>query len=256
VNKIEWSQAELADAIDLLPPAMLATTIALFVNGVWEDQPVLPVVLIFMAAVLSYAGFVFARFRSRLVRKLVEKWLNTRGSALHAQERVLVIGGGESGQFMSWWLNNGRNEGLFRIVGYIDDDLYKKDTRIRGVNVLGNRQDIPRLIERYDVGIILFAIHNIPSSERNRLLDICHTTAARVYIVPDVLANLRHVAGVHDTLETEEAGRPGETGFDMGAWLDSLEVSAQDGDLQGVQEQIRAMREKWQQPSDGAESRD
>jgi len=254
VNKIEWSRADLADAFDLIPPVMLATVIALFINRVLEDQPMLPVVLIIMAAVLSYVGFVFARFRSRLVRRLVEKWLNTRGSALNAQERVLVIGGGESGQFMTWWLNNGRNEGLFRIVGYVDDDLYKKDTRIRGVNVLGNRQDIPRLVEEYDVGIILFAIHNIPASERNRLLDICHATPARIYIVPDVLANLRQVARVQDNVEMEMAGETLDTKFDLQNWLDSLESKAQDGDLQGLQEQIRQMRDKWQQDFHGVEA--
>lgn len=253
VNKIEWSHAEMADAIDLIPPVMLATAIALFVNGIWEDQPVLPVVLIVMAAVLSYAGFVLARFRSRLVRRLVEKWLNTRGGALNAQERVLVIGGGESGQFMSWWLHNGQNEGIFRVVGYIDDDLYKKDTRIRGVNVLGNRQDIPRLVEEYDVGIILFAIHNIPASERNRLLEICNSTSARVSIVPDVLANLRHIARVHDGGGSEMAHETYESEFDLNAWLSDLEGKAEGGDLQGVQEQIRHLREKWQQASDAAE---
>lgn len=249
VNKIEWSHAEMADAIDLIPPVLLATAIALFVNGIWEDQPVLPVVLIIMAALLSYAGFVFARFRSRLVRKLVEKWLNTRGGALNAQERVLVIGGGESGQFMSWWLNHGRNEGLFRVVGYVDDDLYKKDTRIRGVNVLGNRQDIPWLVAKYDVGIILFAIHNIPTSERNRLLDICNSTTARVYIVPDVLANLRHVARVQDTGEPDTVIEPYKSEFDMSVWLSELEKKAEDGDLTGVKEQIREMQENWQQVS-------
>jgi len=44
---------------------------------------------------------------------------------------------------------------------------------LTGISVLGRRADIPRLVERYDVGLIFFAIHNITTADRGSLLDIC-----------------------------------------------------------------------------------
>ncbi len=60
-----------------------------------------------------------------------------------ATERVLVIGGGQAGQFAVWMLNSGQSSDLFHPVGIVDDDLYKQGVRIRGVDVVGRSEDIP-----------------------------------------------------------------------------------------------------------------
>ncbi len=256
VNRIAWSHARLVDAIDLLPAVALATIIALLLNFVWTAQPVLPPMLLMAAALLAYSGFVMVRFRSRLLQSLAARWLMMRGGALQAQERVLIVGSGESGRFISWWLQNGQNQGVFRVTGFVDDDLYKQDTRIRGVNVLGRREDIPRLVKEHDIGIILFAIHNISTEERRRLLDICGKTGARLFTVPDVLGKLREAA-LDDLLNGKRPAQ-GEAAHDeplaamadeigaaqMDAWLAQLGEMAAEGRLEAVQEQIRQIRER------------
>ncbi len=134
----------------------------------WNAQPVLPPAMILMTAVVAFAGFVLVRYRSRLISAWQTAGSKLRSGVFEAQERVLIVGGGESGQFLGWWLRNGDAGRLFRVAGFIDDDLYKQNTRIRGVDVLGRREDIPELVARYDVGLILFAIHNIPIEERTK----------------------------------------------------------------------------------------
>ncbi len=246
VNRIAWSQAHMMDIMDLVLPVGLATAIAVLANYFWVGEPSLPMPLVLMAAVLSFIGYVAVRYRIRLIRELAERWLRARGTAMKTLERVLIIGSGDSGQFMAWWLNSGRNQGLFHIVGYVDDDLYKQDTRIRGVNVLGRREDIPNLVVKYDVGIILFAIHNIPDSERDGLLQICQSTAARVYALPDILASLKRVANGLEENETagEVESIENIPADDLASWLDELETRAESGDLAGIQQQIHRMREK------------
>ena len=209
VNRIVWSKAGLMDALDLLPAVVLSTTIVLLLNILWNAQPVLPPAMILMTAVVAYAGFVLVRYRSRLISAMANRWLKTRSGVFEAQERVLIVGGGESGQFLGWWLRNGDAGRLFRVAGFIDDDLYKQNTRIRGVDVLGRREDIPELVARYDVGLILFAIHNIPIEERRRLLTICSSTPARVMMIPDVLGDLRDLVSgktVQPRMAKEQAG--------------------------------------------------
>ena len=59
--------------------------------------------------------------------------------------------------------------------------------------MLGKREDIPRLVGVHDIGIIIFAIHNIPSTERERVLAICRSTCARMVMIPDVFSGLREI---------------------------------------------------------------
>jgi len=149
-------------------------------------------------------------------------------------------------------LQNGASRGIFRTVGYVDDDLYKQDTRIRGVNVLGRREDIPALVKQYDVGIILFAIHNIPAAEKQRLLKICSSTSARLFSVPDIMANLREVAsGLEKPASTisltevqlQKFGRNGQLKpEEVDGWLAELEHLARAGASQALEDRIRSLR--------------
>jgi len=243
INRIAWSRAEFTNAIDLVFPVGVSVGIALLANYLWGDLLELPPLLIVMAGILSYVGYVLVRYRSKLLRYLAERWLTVRGGAIQAQERVLIIGGGETGEFAAWWLRNKQNQRIFRVVGFIDDDLYKQDTYIRGVHVLGRRNDIPELVAKHDVGIILFAIHNIPEEERISLLEICRSTSARLFVIPDITASLRMVA-------RDDPNQPDQPGVDretlspdrMRLWLDQLETMIGGGDLAGIQEQIDSLR--------------
>ena len=186
LNRIAWSRARPSDALGIGLAAALATGAALTVNAslpvrAWwpgagdifiKDRPMAPSALILVSACLALAGFVAVRYR----QALAVRWLGRRKIA---QERVLVVGGGETGQFAAWMLTHGPYASSFRIIGFADDDLFKQGLRIHGVNVIGQRADIPLLIEKYDIGLVIFAIHNISDAERQRLLDICASTPAR-----------------------------------------------------------------------------
>ncbi len=216
VNRIVWSQANFTDALDLLPALGLGTLLALLVSSLWQggvlDYPggPLPPALIVMGAGLAGIGFVTVRYRERLLATLAARLVAARPGAMDARERVLIVGVGEAGQFFAWWLQAGRAGSAFRVVGYVDDDLYKQQMRIRGANVLGRREDIPQLVRKYDIGIILFAIHNIPEEERRSVLEICKSTPARVVFAPDLLASLRHaVNGSQASGKTSLPGGPG-----------------------------------------------
>ena len=190
VNRISWSQASFRDALDLAPAVGLATLTVIVLDFVWQVHPLVPAGMVLMGAVMATLGFVTVRYRSRLLGELVMRWVAVRGVA-QAQERALIIGGGQSGKFVSWWLQSSSAGKAFRIVGYVDDDPFIQEARIHGVNVIGRTADIPDLVKEYDAGIIFFAIHNIPEAEKQRLLKVCQSTQAQVVNIPDVLGNLR-----------------------------------------------------------------
>lgn len=254
LNRIGWSRASFMEALDLLPAISMATLAALMMNRMWRGQPLLPVQLILLAAAIASAGFILVRYRSRLMSGLMVRWGRLSGTVSRAQERVLIVGSGESGQFLAWWLQTNSGGKAFRLVGFVDDDLYKQGSRFHGVDVLGQRDDIPRLVEKYDIGIILFAIHNIPEWERDQLLEICNSTKAQVVSIPDVIGDLRAVSRANRQSQTlDKVNRrvndinnsKGDLIFDrsqMYCWLEELREIAEKGDIQSLQVKIKEFR--------------
>ncbi len=244
VNRISWSQASFSEALDLLPAIALASVAILALNYLWPARPLLPVGMLLMGAAMASMGFVTVRYRDSLLSSLALRLENKRSVAA-VQERVLIVGGGESGQFVAWWLQNGSSGDMLRVAGYIDDDLFKQGTRIHGVNVIGRGDDIPDLVREHDAGILVFAIHNIPAKEKRRLLDICNATGARVVMVPDVLGNLRQFVDDIGRGASRGADRSGDTplaGASPAGNLDSLlaelDELAQLGDLEALRMRI------------------
>jgi lipopolysaccharide/colanic/teichoic acid biosynthesis glycosyltransferase len=248
-NRISWGRARPADALDLVPALGVATAAAVILNRLiqneYYDQPWFPEGMILVSAVVSTGGFLLARYRQRVLLALMD-WLTSRRGVAAAQERVMVVGSGEAGQFVAWWLQNGRSAKAFRVVGCVDDDMYQQGLRIHGMNVLGQTADIPQLAAQHDVGIILYAIHNISSAERRRILDLCYQTSAEVVLMPDLLSTLRDAAE-HERDDT----RPRKPRMKMlaefpaaqvDAWLADLAQLADDGDCEQLQDRIRALR--------------
>jgi lipopolysaccharide/colanic/teichoic acid biosynthesis glycosyltransferase len=243
VNRISWSQASAIDALDLVPAVTVATAAALLVNRLWLTDSLIPPAMILLASGLSFFGYVTLRYRARLVSGFATRWIALRGAALEAQERVLIVGGGEAGQFVAWWLKNGSGVAAFHPIGFVDDDLYKLGTRIQGFEVLGRTEDIPRLVEEHDAGIIIFAIHNIVSAEKRHILELCRATPARVMMFPDILGSLQAVASGN----TNEPRRPEAEVRTLHpeqvlGWLTDLERLSDQGDLAGLRQRLAGLR--------------
>jgi len=204
--RISWSKAAPEAIASLLPGVFFGVVQALVLNHLvhrvqgtgsdlqrsiyWSPTPLLPTALILTGALIALVGFIIARYRMRLVTGLASRWLNLRGRAAIGQEKVLFIGGGETAQFNAWRLSRGHFARSFHIVGCVDDDLYKQGIRISGLDVLGLRGDIPALVKKHDVGLIIFAIHNIQPAERREILELCAQTPARTVVFPDLPAAL------------------------------------------------------------------
>ncbi len=166
-----------------------------------------------------------------------------------ASERVLIIGGGQAGQFAVWLLNSGEDSEFFHPVGIVDDDLYKQGARIRGVEVVGQSQDIQRLVNEMDIGIIVFAIHKISAAEKQSLLEICQATQAQIVMLPDFIGSLnlartingdgngkKHQAGalwVPDGIPAEQ----------IDDWLVQIDELVEGGDVDAVRRYIGEVRD-------------
>ncbi|MEW6095075.1 MAG: nucleoside-diphosphate sugar epimerase/dehydratase [bacterium] len=115
---------------------------------------------------------------------LANPWHKRRLWHLPAK-RILIIGAGDAGEMIVKEIERHPELG-YEIVGLIDDDLKKQGIRIHGVEVLGTRSEIPKVVKQEGVEEIIIAI---PSASGRVIRDIvahCEKTRVKFKIVPGV----------------------------------------------------------------------
>jgi hypothetical protein len=190
IQKIQWAKAAPSEIIELAASSIISTLILLFAN---QYHYQLPSVLITTSAVMVFFGMVIARYRYRVFTGFASRWLRFRKGGDIYRERILIIGSGDAGSYAAWMLSNSKDAGKFNVVGYLDDDFHKYGNRYRGIEVLGNTQDIKKIVKEYDIGVILFAIHKISEDRKADILETCKSTKAQVIIFPDIIGHLSEV---------------------------------------------------------------
>jgi hypothetical protein len=142
------------------------------------------------AGVVIGGGFMLARYRLRLVTGLASRWVRLRGTGFGVSERVLVVGAGAGGELVTWLLRRPDFSRLFSIHAYVDDDPSKQGMRYDGVPVLGTTADIPALVAREDIGLVVYAINKVLKADRERILAVCREADTRLVILSDVLHSI------------------------------------------------------------------
>jgi lipopolysaccharide/colanic/teichoic acid biosynthesis glycosyltransferase len=190
-NRIRWAKANPSDFFDLVPAWILATSIAFFAN---LFLGYLPADLILIGSVFSLFGFVVIRSRSMIIRHFLERSVVFRKKDELMRERVLIIGLGASAQHTAWLFEHLTNSKLFHIVGFVDNDLTKQGMRFFGSDVIGVWQDIPTLVSKNDIGLIILADYRVDAKDYRSIKDICTQTNARLVVMPDILASLNYLS--------------------------------------------------------------
>ncbi|HVN56627.1 MAG TPA: sugar transferase, partial [Anaerolineaceae bacterium] len=192
LNRIDWSRARASDALDLAISTGLVTFFLFLANLLWKPNPLVPPAMVVVAGTFSLVGFVIARYRLRVITGLGERWMRLRMGSIHGLgERVLIVGSGDAADFAAWLLHKGNFVNAFSIAGLVDDDPRKVGTQVDGLRVICQSKDIPDVVEKYDIGLILFALSSSSMEEQQRTMSICHSTKSRVVIVSDLLDSLQ-----------------------------------------------------------------
>jgi lipopolysaccharide/colanic/teichoic acid biosynthesis glycosyltransferase len=196
LNRIVWSRAGAADGLILVLSNRLTTLLLHGLNHLlplqlWKVFPPLPAELITVMGALALVGSLAARYRLRLVSAFTDRWLSSRRQRSRLGERILILGAGDGGQIASWLLQRSKLQQAFSIVGMVDDDPNTQGMRIGNCWVLGGTGDLPALVRKHDVGVILFAISNVPAERKQQLLKLCNLPGVRLVFISDILNSVQ-----------------------------------------------------------------
>jgi UDP-GlcNAc:undecaprenyl-phosphate GlcNAc-1-phosphate transferase len=180
-------------------PLMIACQILCFYalgvyQGVWESAgvrdltgyikavtagTVLPIlILLGLYRFISFSRAVFAiywglmlilvslsRLSFRLLRESVRK-VNQDGKA------ALIYGAGIGGQMLVREIETDQRLGL-RLVGFVDDNFRVHGRKIKGYPILGGRQDLPQVIQKYGIEEIIVSFKERGGEKKKEIENMC-----------------------------------------------------------------------------------
>lgn len=176
-----WTYAGIDEMIATFKASLVIEALYVVYRLLWSiDMPRSFYVFNWVFLFILLAG---ARLSIRLFKQFRKKYRKTG-----EKRNVMIVGAGSAASLLIKELEFG--PGSSRIVCIIDDNPAKKGKYIHGFPIVGGRNDIPHMADKYDVDEIIIAIPSAPPTVTRDILSICQETNAKLKILPAISASL------------------------------------------------------------------
>jgi FlaA1/EpsC-like NDP-sugar epimerase len=179
--------------------AGLTIVLTIIALVLWPDIFLMPrsVLLIFLA--LALLGIPSPRIGARMA---IHYQYQLRYGNKDSLAPVVVMGAGSAGSMIYREIRRNPQLGL-RVIGFVDDDPMKRKMIIHGLPVLGNKYDIPRLVQEHSVGQVIIAMPTAPGRVIREVVNICEECFVRVKIIPGIYELLNGKVSVNQLRNVE-----------------------------------------------------
>lgn len=140
---------------------------------------------------------IVSRFAYRFFRTAKKKMLNEK-----IGQNVMIVGAGESANMLMKEIN-GSNYVRMSVKCLIDDDPNKAGRFIQGSKVEGNRGDIIRLADKYDIDVIIICMPSAPKTQIRDIISICQETKCRLQTLPGVYQLVNEEISINNLRDVE-----------------------------------------------------
>ena len=138
-----------------------------------------------------------------LARSLTER---PSGGLVARGREVIVVGAGDAGQLLVREMRRNRQL-AYTPVGFVDDDVRKKDLRIHGVRVLGSTDALSRLLREYRPDEVLIAMPSATGELRRKVVEQTRAEGIPVKTLPglhELIAGDVNLAGQIRPVQVED----------------------------------------------------
>ncbi len=174
-----WQYASINELLSIVGATTTATILS-YVYGLSFNlqMPRSIYVISWMLIMLSVGG---VRFSYRIFW-MAYFWSRKQKSAF---KNVLVVGAGSAGSRIIKEMQKNKELGYYPI-GLIDDSQFKQGKFINGVQVIGKRKDIYKVVKQKRVDEIIIAMPSAPQNQKREIIDICKDVKRKVKILSSV----------------------------------------------------------------------
>ena len=176
-----WRFASINEFMHIIAAFLVLAVVSITIHEVYKIK--MPYAFWIIGLMLSFALCTACRFAYRFIRT-GQKMLEQRGSA-NGDEKVMIIGAGNAGRMLIRELIMSSHLHT-KACCIIDDNPAKLGRFIDGVPIVGNRNDIPEMVEKYGITKIVYAVPSTSGKDRKDILNICKDTGCDVSVVPGI----------------------------------------------------------------------
>jgi FlaA1/EpsC-like NDP-sugar epimerase len=162
---------------------IIISVVLIFTNSYAAGGQFIPRSIPFIEAALNAIVVVAMRFSLRLYYSYHRR--RTNGTT--QQHNTLIVGAGQTGIQV---LDALQQKGDFVVVGFLDDDLHKIGTMVRGVRVLGSTDELRQQVLAWHVKRVIIAIPSASGKVIRHLADQCR----RIGIEPQIMPGMYELA--------------------------------------------------------------
>jgi len=180
-----WAYVSIGELYTLIKANVISTAVLLIVNHILQltmDQNYVPKSIFLISFFIMTLGIGGSRLAWRLFH---DRFF--QGDLRDGDRRTLVVGAGDAGALV---IKELRNTTHFYPVAMIDDDPNKMGLEIMGVPIVGNREDIYRIVKQLRIQDIIIAMPSASQQEIRKIIDLCKNTGVQVKILPASVADI------------------------------------------------------------------
>ncbi len=231
-----WRYAGIRDLASLLQATVIASALAVVAAEIVARYTQTPAVahetalyvsvprgVIFLDWMLTFLLMGGARLISRALWE--RPW---RRELSRDRKKVLVVGAGDAGEVVVREMLKSRELRL-RPVGFVDDDVRKKNLRIHGVRVVGTTKHLTQLVDEYAAEEVIIAIPSASGPAIENIVLQCKKVNVPVKTLPGVYELIKGTVTIEQLrdVQVEDILGRGEVEVDLkslAAYLDGKRV--------------------------------
>jgi len=198
-----WERAGISEMIRQVTAVLISYVSVYIINNLIDMH--IPRGAILVAAFICMFGTVGVRLSVRIgIWGISHLKQNNKGKI----NRVLIIGAGQAGTFLSNHLFTGKDDRM--PVGFIDDDVKLWNRWINGLPVFGGRESLRTIIKQQRIHEVIIAIEKADRELIRDVFDKCQAMKCRLKrfeLLHDVVKNELSKAAIRDVNAEELLGR-------------------------------------------------
>ncbi|HTP02648.1 MAG TPA: sugar transferase [Anaerolineales bacterium] len=189
-NQVKWPKATPWEWANLCLAWFIVTGMLVWLHDRVGVQDLRLYSMLILASLFAIGGFALGRSRERLLsgfRASLKAREENRGQP---RQRVLIVGSGRTAEHIAWLMDHPTYAAKYQVAGFIDDDLLSQGMKIYGSKVIGQVQDIDRLLKERDIRLIVLADNRLAERKYKDFRDLAKSGRATVVVAPDVFGAL------------------------------------------------------------------
>jgi lipopolysaccharide/colanic/teichoic acid biosynthesis glycosyltransferase len=190
INRVNWTKATSREAGRLWIIWFIVTIVMLTVHYLRGSRNISTLAVILCASMISLSGIILVRYRERLWTGIYGRLHTRQMNSPATRERVIIVGSGRTAEHIAWLLEHPTYAGMFDVVGFIDDDFRSQGMKIYGSKVIGTSSDLPAIIHKMDIGLVILAHYQSRAHPVKEFPDVEKLKPAKVVVAPDIFGSL------------------------------------------------------------------